>query len=109
MGSRTIGGIARGAAKVTPMKLFTAGKVIALLVVAGIAGGAWWMQQKAGAEKAKPQYRTMAVDRGTISQRITANGTLNPVTVVNVGTQISGTVTKLHADFNFAVKAGQVL
>jgi HlyD family secretion protein len=51
----------------------------------------------------------MTIDRGTIAQRITANGTLNPVTVVNVGTQISGTVTKLHADYNSTVKAGQVL
>src|SRR6187401_2961034 len=91
------------------MKLFTTGRVVALLLVAGAAYGAWWYQQNLRAEKVRPQYRTQPIDRGTIAQRITANGTLNPVTVVNVGTQISGTVTKLHADFNSAVKAGQVL
>ena len=91
------------------MKLFTPGKIIGLLVVFALAGGGWWYQQKAKVERAKPQFRTQAVDRGTIAQRITANGTLNPVTVVNVGTQISGTVTKLYADYNSSVKAGQVL
>jgi len=91
------------------MKLFTTGRVVGVLLVAAIAGGGWWYQQNLRAEKVKPQYRTMTIDRGTIAQRITANGTLNPVTVVNVGTQISGTVTKLHADYNSAVKAGQVL
>jgi HlyD family secretion protein len=91
------------------MKLFTTGRVVALFLVAAVAGGAWWYQQELRAEKVKPQYRTQAIDRGTIAQRITANGTLNPVTVVNVGTQISGTVTKLHADYNSPVKAGQVL
>jgi HlyD family secretion protein len=40
---------------------------------------------------------------------ITANGTLNPVVIVNVGTQVSGTIAKLHADFNQQVSAGQVL
>jgi HlyD family secretion protein len=91
------------------MKLFTPGRIFGLLVVAGLAGGAYWWQEKNKAERVRPQYRTVTLDRGTIAQRITANGTLNPVTVVNVGTQISGTVTKLHADFNSAVKAGQVL
>ncbi len=55
------------------------------------------------------RYRTQAVDRGDIVQTITANGTLNPVTLVQVGTQVSGTVQKLHADFNDQVAAGQVL
>jgi len=91
------------------MKLFTPGKITGLVVILALAGGAYWMQQKNQAEKVRPQYRTVTIDRGTIAQRITANGTLNPVIVVNVGTQISGTVTKLHADYNSAVKAGQVL
>ena len=91
------------------MKVFTPGKIIGVLVLAALAGGGWWLQQKNSAESIKPKYRTQPVDRGTIAQRISANGTLNPVTVVNVGTQISGTVTKLHADYNAAVKKGQVL
>ena len=46
---------------------------------------------------------------GDVTQTVTANGTLNPVSLVNVGTQVSGTVKSLHADFNQQVKAGQVL
>lgn len=55
------------------------------------------------------KYKTQAADIGDISQSISANGTLNPVVLVNVGTQVSGTVQKLHADFNSNVQAGQVL
>ena len=91
------------------MKLFTPGKLIGLVVLAALAGGGYWVQQRNSAEAAKPKYRTQPLDRGTIAQRITANGTLNPVTVVNVGTQISGTVTRLHTDYNVAVKKGQIL
>ena len=91
------------------MRLFSPGKIIGLVALAALAGGGYWMQQKNTAEGAKPKYRTQPLDRGTIAQRINANGTLNPVTVVNVGTQISGTVTRLHADFNSAVKKGQIL
>lgn len=56
-----------------------------------------------------PQYRLQAVERGDISQTVSANGTINPVTLVNVGTQVSGTVKKLYVDFNSKVKKGQIL
>ncbi len=56
-----------------------------------------------------PQYRLQTVDRGDISQTVSANGTINPVTLVNVGTQVSGTVKKLYVDFNSKVKKGQIL
>jgi len=82
--------------------------LIILLILAGVAYG--YSQTKARAERAKAdRFRTTAVDRGAIIQRITANGTLNPVSVVNVGTQVSGAVLKLHTDFNKPVKANQVL
>ncbi|HEX6590541.1 MAG TPA: efflux RND transporter periplasmic adaptor subunit [Moraxellaceae bacterium] len=55
------------------------------------------------------RYRTEAIDRGDITQTVSANGTLNPVTLVSVGTQVSGTVKKLFADFNDRVEQGQVL
>lgn len=55
------------------------------------------------------QYRMQAVETGDISQTVSANGTINPVTLVNVGTQVSGTVKKLHVDFNSKVEKGQVL
>jgi HlyD family secretion protein len=80
--------------------------MFALLVIAVVAIGWWWFGQDKATE---PQYRTVAVDRGDIHAEVSANGTLNPVVLVNVGTQVSGTVQRIHADFNQQVKAGQVL
>ena len=80
--------------------------IVATLVVVAAAGGGWWSSRDRAAE---PQYRTETVDRGDISAQVSANGTLNPVTLVNVGTQVSGTVRRIYADFNQQVKAGQVL
>lgn len=55
------------------------------------------------------RYRTEPLTRGEIAQTVSANGTLNPVVLVNVGTQISGRIQRLYADFNDRVKAGQIL
>jgi HlyD family secretion protein len=54
-------------------------------------------------------YQTAAVARGPITQAVTATGTLNPVQNVQVGSQVSGNILKLMADFNSTVKAGQVI
>ena len=54
-------------------------------------------------------YQTVAVTRGPITQTVTATGTLNPVVNVQVGSQVSGNIQKLFADFNSIVKAGQVI
>lgn len=54
-------------------------------------------------------YRVETARIGNITQTVTASGTLNPVILVNVGTQVSGTVQKIYADFNDRVTAGQVL
>jgi HlyD family secretion protein len=80
--------------------------IVALLVIVAAAGGWWWSVKNKPAE---PQYRTAKVDRGDISAQVSANGTLNPVVLVNVGTQVSGTVQRIEADFNQQVKAGQIL
>lgn len=55
------------------------------------------------------RYRTQTITRGEVVQIASATGTLNPVRVVNVGTQVSGTVKKLYVDFNSKVEAGQIL
>lgn len=55
------------------------------------------------------QYVTRVIDRSNITHTISANGTLTPVVLVNVGTQISGTVARLHVDFNDPVEVDQVL
>ena len=88
--------------------LFRAKILVPLLLLLGLIGTSIYFQRKAAENKAG-RYRTVAADRGGVVQRITANGTLNPVTVVSVGTQVFGTVTKLYTDFNNPVKANQVL
>jgi HlyD family secretion protein len=54
-------------------------------------------------------YQTSTVTRGSITQAVTATGTLNPVVNVQVGSQVSGNISKLFVDFNSQVKAGQVV
>src|SRR2546425_9688497 len=54
-------------------------------------------------------YQTATIARGPITQAVTATGTLNPVVNVQVGSQVSGNIAKLFADFNSQVKAGQVV
>jgi HlyD family secretion protein len=81
---------------------------IILAVVVLLIGG--WYGWKA-THKPVPgsQYKTAQVTIGDLSEVITANGVLNPVRVVSVGTQVSGTVSELHVDFNSKVEAGQLL
>jgi len=57
----------------------------------------------------KPQYFTTKVDRGDIREVVEATGTINAVTTVQVGSQVSGTISRLNADFNSRVKKGQVV
>jgi HlyD family secretion protein len=57
----------------------------------------------------KPQYFTTRVDRGDIREVVEATGTINAVTTVQVGSQVSGTISRLNADFNSRVKKGQVV
>jgi HlyD family secretion protein len=57
----------------------------------------------------KPQYFTSAVDKGDIRQVVEATGTINAVTTVQVGSQVSGTIWKLFADFNSHVKKNQLI
>ena len=82
--------------------------LIILLLLAGLGWGGWsyWQGRQVSD---KEEYVTVTVDRGDITKTISANGTLNPVVLVNVGTQVSGTLQKLYADFNDRVKSGQVL
>jgi HlyD family secretion protein len=61
------------------------------------------------AHSGSASYQTATVTRGPITQLVTATGTLNPVVNVQVGSQVSGNIAKLFADFNSQVKAGQVV
>lgn len=89
-------------------KLISSKPTVLVVLAAALAGGAalWLRLESDGADQ---KYRTAPAKTGDVIQTVSANGTLNPVVLVNVGTQVSGTVKKLHVDFNDRVKAGQVL
>jgi HlyD family secretion protein len=78
---------------------------LALATVLGGGLGAW----KYFGQPAAPVYPAVEVRRGDIRQTISATGKVQAVTTVQVGTQVSGTVSELHADFNSRVKAGQII
>lgn len=83
---------------------------IKLLLIAACLGAAGYIvYRQLNQISPEQQYRLQAVEKGDISQTVSANGTINPVTLVNVGTQVSGTVKKLYVDFNSKVEQGQIL
>ena len=81
--------------------------VIAIVAAALAAGGgwAWW-----SAASAKPiPYRFARVERGDVVQTVRATGTVQPIKLVQVGTQVNGPITKLYVDYNDDVKAGDLV
>lgn len=80
-----------------------------VLFVVLLGGGYVAWKAFAPAADAEPSYKLAKVERGDIVQLAQANGTINPVSVINVGTQISGVVKTINADFNQIVEQGQVL
>jgi HlyD family secretion protein len=83
--------------------------ILTALVLASLAGAAYFYLGNRKTEPEAPKFRTATVDKGPITQVILSSGTLQPVTTVNIGTQVSGTVTERLVDFNDRVKKGQVL
>jgi HlyD family secretion protein len=81
----------------------------AIWVAIVLAGAVGLYFAIAGRKKPEPKYRTVAVDKGAITQTVTASGTLSAVITVQVGSQVSGIISKLHADFNSSVKKGDPL
>jgi HlyD family secretion protein len=80
----------------------------ATLAAALIGGGVWYAKQRA-AMNPEQRYKLATIEKGDVTQTVSANGTLNPVVLVSVGTQVSGTVRKLYVDFNDKVEKGQPL
>lgn len=78
------------------------------LIGLALAGAAWWLTREPEAPET-PSYTQVPVKRGDISAVVSATGTLSPVNTVQVGSQVSGTIAALHADFNDSVKQGQVI
>lgn len=79
---------------------------LALLV---LLAAAWWWWMDASTARKAPVFVTTAVERGDITLTVTANGTLNPTRSVAVGSELSGTVSRVLVDVNDQVSKGQVL
>jgi HlyD family secretion protein len=88
------------------MKLKKTIITIVLLLAAGGAGFAYW---RMGNNPKEPPYLTVPVSKGNVRQVVSSTGTLQAVTMVLVGSQVSGTIAKLNADFNTKVTKGQVV
>src|SRR6185436_17672770 len=81
--------------------------VIALLIIAGAGAGAWfYYMRRAGPEIGAV---TSPITRGDIVDAVSTTGTLQPVTTVQIGSQVSGNISYLGADFNSIVKQGQII
>jgi len=78
------------------------------LLLAALAGGAWLLLQAPEPEQA-PAYSLVRLQSGPITDIVSATGTVNPLNTVLVGSQVSGTIQQLDADFNDRVKQGQVI
>ena len=81
--------------------------IAAVAVLAAAGGGYAWWSQRGNTEAV--QYRTAKLERGNLQATVAASGTVNPVALVTVGTQVSGQISELLVDFNSEVKAGQLL
>ncbi len=80
-----------------------------LLVIAVAAAGAYYFLAEWSGAPAEAGYRLAKVERGEIIATVNATGTINPTTTVIVGSQLSGQVVEVLADYNSKVKAGQVV
>jgi HlyD family secretion protein len=83
------------------------GLIFLVLVVVGGGAGAWYYFN--GRTEKEPEFQTTKVQKGDITQAVTATGDLQPVTSVDIGAQVSGQIKEVLVDFNSVVKAGDVL
>jgi len=86
-------------------------QLLVMTVVAAFAASGWYFWPGRAERSAVPNvhYRTAAVDRGEVVEGVLASGTVQPVVLVQVGTQVSGVIEKLLVDFNSKVSAGQTI
>ena len=108
-GPGTVDEASKGSAETTPRRPKRAKRWGALgLVAAIVVGGAVSYRYFAGPGTA-PRYRSLRVERGPITATVSATGNVNAVIMVVVGSQVSGTIKELYADFNTVVRTGQVV
>jgi HlyD family secretion protein len=77
-----------------------------VLAMLALAAALWW---GLGDAQEAPQYRTAALERGPLEAAVSAAGTVKPVVQVTVGSQVSGQIAEILADFNTEVKKGQLI
>ena len=82
-------------------------KFLPIVALLGLAAF-WWLHPRSSVSSGS-RYRTATVGRGDVTQTVTASGSLDAVTTVQVGSQVSGNIVKLYADYNDAVKDGQLI
>ncbi len=84
--------------------------LVILLLGAAAAGGAYVLFATcASARATELKFRTAKVERGEVVEGVAASGTIQPILLVQVGTQVSGVVEKLFKDFNSPVRAGETI
>lgn len=79
------------------------------IAIIGLGIGGYFAWDKFNQPTLEEKYKLHTLQNGDLTQTVSANGTLNPLVLVSVGTQVSGRVTKLYVDFNDRVEQGQVL
>ena len=84
-------------------------RVVSLVVVAILVGGAVWGYLYAQSRGNVPKYRLVRVERGPLTAAVSATGNLNAVITVQVGSQVSGQIKELLVDFNSIVKKDQII
>ena len=84
-------------------------RIVSLVVVAVLVGAGVWGYLYTQSRGSAPKYRTARVERGPLTAAVSATGNLNAVTTVQVGSQVSGQIKELMADFNTLVKKDQVI
>lgn len=80
---------------------------IAVLLLAAAGAAAWWFLLRGDGDATR--FRTAKLERGPLQAAVAAGGTVNPVVQVSVGSQVSGQIKELLADFNTEVKQGQLI
>jgi HlyD family secretion protein len=84
-------------------------RIVSLVVVAAVVGAGVWGYLYNQSRGAAPKYRTARVEQGPLTAAVSATGNVNAVTTVQVGSQVSGQIKELLADFNTLVKKNQII
>ncbi|WP_294142302.1 efflux RND transporter periplasmic adaptor subunit [uncultured Sanguibacteroides sp.] len=82
-------------------------KIAIIIIILAIIAGIFFILRSG--EKKAISYETTTIKKGSLNTTVTATGTIEPITKVDVGTQVSGTISRLYVDYNSVVKKGQLI